>query len=112
MKLISKYTSDDYKLDNGSTLNINANHNNDGVRVSPKHRKQGEAEIQKRILNSVEVDCTKWNDEVRIDLSKYEIVASEVDVADDGSSITIVLDGDEQGITDRHKLTIKVVNTI
>jgi len=107
MKLQSKYTSNDYELDNGSKLNICANHDNDGVRITPKSNKQGESKIEERILDTVEVDCSKWNDEVRIDLSKRELSASNVDIADDGSSITIVLDGD-----DRHKLTIKVVNII
>tara|TARA_R100001463_G_scaffold95062_1_gene149684 strand:- start:414 stop:743 length:330 start_codon:yes stop_codon:yes gene_type:complete len=109
MKLINKYTSDDYDLANGSMLNVNANHDNDVVKVSPKSNKQGEAKIQERILDVVEVNCSKWDDEIRIDLSKYETIPSltpYIDSSDENVTI-ITLEGDG-----RHKLTIKIVNNV
>tara|TARA_Y100001963_G_C6534956_1_gene332851 strand:+ start:196 stop:528 length:333 start_codon:yes stop_codon:yes gene_type:complete len=110
MKLKSKYISKDYELNNGSDLNILTTSDTDEVKVTPKSNKQGDCEIKERILNSIEVECSKWKDEVRIDLSKYEIVSKEIshyiDTSDSGVTIiTLNRDG-------RHKLTIKLVNNV
>jgi hypothetical protein len=109
MKLKSKYISKDYELNNGSDLNILTTSDTDEVKVTPKSNKQGDCEIKERILNSVEVECSKWKDEVRIDLSKYKTVPSLTPYIDssDENVTTITLDGEG-----RHKLTIKLVNNV
>ena len=107
MKKTGKYISTDYELEKGSLLEIISHFEKDKVRLRPLPNKQDDVEISDRILELVQIDCSEYGDDIRIDLSKHKIVDSEVDIADDGSCMTITLVGD-----DRHKLTIKIVNNV